>query len=88
MNHAQVTSILIERLEYILADSIWAHRASGVRGSLLRMLESLETGTAINQLKYKEAYNLGFWILEQAANEKYSGFCTTQGTSKHVNIWR
>jgi hypothetical protein len=39
MNELQVTSMLIERLEHIPADSIWAHRASGVRGQLLRILE-------------------------------------------------
>ncbi len=36
--------MLSERLERISADSIWAHRASGVRGSLLRILEEDETG--------------------------------------------
>ena len=71
MNLIQVTFMLVERLEHIPADSIWAHRASGVRGSLLRTLESLETGTAIDLHEYKEIYNLGFQILEAAAKEKH-----------------
>jgi len=78
--------MLVERLEHIPADSGWAHRASGVRGALLRMLECLETGVLIDQQKYKESYNLGFWILEQAANEKHLGISIIRGTSNNGNI--
>ena len=63
--------MLIGRLEHIPADSIWAHRASGIRGSLLKMLESLEAGAAIDLHKYEEIYNLGFHILEAAVKEKH-----------------
>lgn len=80
--------MLIERLEHIPADSIWAHRASGVRGSLMRMIENMEIGILVNQQKYENVYNLGFWILEQAANEKHSGIYITRGASKHVNIYK
>ena len=62
--------MLIGRLEHIPADSIWAHRASGVRGSLLKMVESLERGEMIDTSAYKKRYNLGFRILEAAAKEK------------------
>ncbi len=34
--------MLIARLERLSADSYWAHQASGVRGSLLRLLEAGE----------------------------------------------
>jgi len=70
MDTLQVTFMLIERLEHIPADSIWAHRASGVRGSLLKILESLEAGEVIDPQKYEKLYNLGFRILEAAAKEK------------------
>ena len=33
---------LVARLERISADSIWAHRSSGYRGSLLRWIERYE----------------------------------------------
>ena len=33
---------LVTRLERLSADSFWAHRASGLRGSLLRSLEAVE----------------------------------------------
>jgi hypothetical protein len=48
MNGIQVTSMLVERLEHIPAAFISAHRASGIRGSLLRTLEDLEAGAPIN----------------------------------------
>jgi hypothetical protein len=35
-------AMLIARLERLSADSHWAHRASGLRGSLWRCLEKLE----------------------------------------------
>jgi hypothetical protein len=68
--------LLATRLERLSADSLWAHRASGVRGSLLRGLEDWETqqssqpGTdspilaRLNQLN-----QLGFAILTHAARE-------------------
>ena len=62
--------MLIERLEHIPADSIWAHRASGVRGSLLKIIESLENGGMIDPQQYEKLYDLGFRILEAAAKEK------------------
>ena len=62
--------MLIERLEHIPADSIWAHRASGVRGSLLKIIESLENGEMIDPQQYEKLYDLGFRILEAAAKEK------------------
>jgi len=62
--------LLLARLERINADSFWAHRASGVRGSLLRMLEKSEKGYPIQQSKLKCMMDLGFFILEEAAKEK------------------
>jgi len=37
----QEASLLSSRLERLSADSHWAHQASGLRGSLLRCLETL-----------------------------------------------
>lgn len=36
--------MLIARLERLSADSVWAHRASGLRGSLLHAQQQLESG--------------------------------------------
>jgi hypothetical protein len=62
--------LLIARLERISADSVWAHRASGVKGSLLRILENIERVSPIQQSKLKHIVDLGFFILEKAAKEK------------------
>ncbi len=59
--------LLIARLERISADSVWAHRASGVRVSLFKALEKLEKGQVSEAEQMME---LGFFILEQASKEK------------------
>ena len=59
--------LLLERLERISVDSYWAHRASGVRGALIRGLEAQENP----DLQTLESLSkLGFQILERAAREK------------------
>ncbi|HNT24214.1 MAG TPA: hypothetical protein PKM21_07610 [Anaerolineales bacterium] len=46
---------LAARLERLSADSAWAHRASGIRGALLRGIEQVEkrpgSGPAMNRLE-------------------------------------
>ena len=71
--------LLIERLERISADSIWAHRSSGLRGTILRMLEDwVSEGeikvseSADHSLRYKRMAGLiesGFILLENAARK-------------------
>jgi hypothetical protein len=65
-----LTRLLLARLEKISADSFWAHRASGVRGSLLKILEKCENGDVEEIPKTKQIMEVGFFILEQAAKEK------------------
>ena len=58
--------MLVTRLERLSADSYWAHQASGVRGSLLRVIESGKgEPSKVNLLVEK-----GFEFLEKAAREK------------------
>ena len=59
--------LLLARLERISVDSYWAHRASGVRGALIRSLEAQENPD-IQTLE--SLSKLGFQILERAAREK------------------
>jgi len=69
--------ILVSRLERISADSIWAHRSSGLRGSLLRLLECWEAGEmqtwggaekpAMEDLV--STIQIGYSMLESAARE-------------------
>lgn len=67
----QLLEMLLARLERISADSYWAHRASGVRGALLRVLEKLENGRPVSGSELKRLVDLGFRILENASMEKY-----------------
>ena len=66
---------LLSRLARISADSVWAYKASGLRGSLLRCLEQLEAQArgeppasaehVLEQLDWLIEY--GFEILKKAA---------------------
>jgi len=63
--------LLLARLDRISADSVWAHRSSGVRGALLRLLEKLENGRPVHRSEVKRMIEMGFFILEQSAKEKF-----------------
>jgi len=65
--------LLISRLERLSADSVWAHRASGLRGALLKALDVWEKNPesrdarAYGQLQTLIDY--GFRLVENAAKE-------------------
>lgn len=69
--YTQLIRMLLARLERISVDSYWAHRASGVRGALLRVLEKIENGRPVSRSDLKRLVDLGFAILENASIEKY-----------------
>ncbi len=69
-NQIQLVRLLLTRLERVSVDSYWAHRASGVRGALLRALEKIEAGQAVDESALKRLVDKGFQILEQAARER------------------
>jgi hypothetical protein len=77
MNDSQalinLTCLLAQRLERISADSLWARRASGYRGALLRALEQVERQpAALNPSDLARLATLverGFELLEHAARE-------------------
>lgn len=63
---------LVAKLERLSADSIWAHRASGLRGALLRMLAECETGHSLDEAGLERLDRLiaaAFEVLEHAARE-------------------
>jgi hypothetical protein len=63
---------LTDRLERLSADSIYAHQASGLRGSLLRCIEQLESGELLDsedRSRLDDLVGYGFDILELAAKE-------------------
>jgi len=68
----ELIRLLLARLERISVDSYWANRASGLRGSLLRVLEKLEAGRPVQTPRLDALMAKGFDILEKAAIEKTS----------------
>ncbi|HKG53323.1 MAG TPA: hypothetical protein VKB04_03625 [Anaerolineales bacterium] len=65
----KIIRLLLPRLERISVDSYWAHRASGVRGALTKILERMETGETINPESLQSNILIGFEILKAAAEE-------------------
>ena len=70
--------LIIERLEKISVDSIWARRSSGHRGALLKWIEKAELAAAehrefeLDELNQFESMVLrGFQYLEKAARERF-----------------
>jgi hypothetical protein len=68
--HLELIRLLLTRLERISADSYWAHRASGIRGSLLKALETLENGQPVQTGRLERLIASGYRILEGAVREK------------------
>jgi len=68
--HAELFEMLLARLERVPADSFWAHRASGVRGSLLEALEREENGSPLDSASVNHLTSTAVRILERAAGEK------------------
>lgn len=67
-------ALLVSRLERLSADSYWAHQASGVRGSLLRLIERYEQVTRLTDEDLRaldRSLALGYQLLALAAKEKY-----------------
>jgi hypothetical protein len=68
----QLIRMLSDRLERISVDSIWAHRASGVRGALLRHLELHEKNLPDQAAQLRTLIATAFQILEKAAIKRIS----------------
>jgi hypothetical protein len=61
--------ILVDRLARLSADSTWARRASGLRASLDKAVDQIEAGHSIDIPHFDHLIDLGFEILEKAAEE-------------------
>jgi hypothetical protein len=79
MDHnLELINMLVARLERLSADSYWAHQASGIRGSLLKWVETEDHGMGVQTLqsssgmgkKVAAMIERGFEVLEKAAKEK------------------
>lgn len=65
----KIICMLLPRLERISVDSYWAHRASGVRGALTKILDYMETGETVDPESLRTNISIGFEILREAAAE-------------------
>ena len=61
--------LLASRLERLSVDSIWARRASGLRGSLIKALESFDEGLETSPEHLDFLIDRSFLILRNAARE-------------------
>ena len=62
--------LLLSRLERVSADSYWAHRASGIRGALLKTQQAIEDGCIVNPHHVEQQLQAGFEVLERAGRER------------------
>jgi hypothetical protein len=65
----QSLQFLLARLERISADSVVAHRASGVRGAMLRTVDRYERGEEPSDPELKRLIVVGYQLLQKAAKE-------------------
>ena len=70
--NVEAIQLLISRLERLSADSFWAHRASGIRGALLRFMDAIDNVEENQQIQDNTLNILiqkGYELLEKAARE-------------------
>jgi len=65
----ELLRMLTARLERLSVDSIWARRASGLRGSLVKALESMDTTEPATAENLDMLIERSFEILRNAARE-------------------
>lgn len=65
----ELLRLLAERLERLSADSLWARRASGVRGNIIKVLEGFNAGQDVEPARLSALIQRAFEILKRAAQE-------------------
>jgi hypothetical protein len=71
-NHAariELLKLLATRLERLSVDSIWARRASGLRGSVIKAIEAIDLGNNLSDDDLDMLIEKSFFILRSAARE-------------------
>jgi len=71
MNNSDVEllSLLAERLERLSVDSLWARRASGLRGNIIKVLNEIDTGHEVEATRLNPLIERAFEVLRHAAQE-------------------
>ena len=65
----ELLRLLAERLERLSADSLWARRASGLRGNIVKLLEEIDAGQDIKPARIPPLVQRAYEILQRAAQE-------------------
>jgi hypothetical protein len=65
----ELLRLLTKRLERLSVDSIWARRASGLRGSLIKALDFVDAGEKVSTEHLDVLIERSFEILRNAARE-------------------
>ena len=61
--------LLAKRLERLSVDSLWARRASGLRGNIIKILEEIDTGSDVEPSRLSPLIERAFEVLKHAALE-------------------
>ena len=65
----ELLRLLAERLERLSVDSLWARRASGLRGNIIKVLEESTNGRDVGEERLSPLVQNAFEILKRAAQE-------------------
>ncbi|MBT3188698.1 MAG: hypothetical protein HN736_16365 [Anaerolineae bacterium] len=68
-SNIQLLKLLARRLERLNVDSLWARRASGTRGNIIKIVSEIEKGKEIDATRLAPLIKRAFEVLEHAAQE-------------------
>jgi hypothetical protein len=77
-NELKLLQLILNRLERIPVDSRLAHRASGLRGSLLAIIETIDERQPVSVSDMEGLIDQGCHLLEQAASERVQRASTSR----------
>lgn len=65
----ELLRLLVGRMERLSVDSIWARRASGLRGNMVKVLEEIDAGQEVESARVDLLTQRAFDVLRKAAQE-------------------
>ena len=65
----KLLQMLEYRLEHLSVDSLWARRASGLRGNIIKILGEINAGENVDKARLTPLIERSFEILRHAAQE-------------------
>ena len=71
MNSSEIDllRLLANRLERLSVDSLWARRASGLRGNIIKVLNEIDSGEDVKAERLSLLIERAFEVLRHAAQE-------------------